>query len=198
VYLTRPRRLFPGAYLLVVVACWYRGRAGELFCSAAEGAQRMIALVDGEVVAPDTLWWPVMNYNQFHWDHPLGEYELELLRAEYVERLTPAYRQCVTELRADDLLVPDQESPLKSADYPLLDALPDYPAAFFEAMRVYLWDDLFAAFLPCPPGAGRFMVNSIDTVSATPSVVVVRGRGYHAGPGLQRQAEPHAAPDAAT
>jgi hypothetical protein len=146
----------------------------------------MIARVDGEVVAADGLWWPAMNFDQFRWDHPLGEYELELPRAEFVERLGPAYRQFATELRADDLLVPGQESPLRSADYPPLDALPDHPAAFVEAVQVYLWQDLLAAFLPCPPGAGRFMVNSIDAVSASPSVVVVRGRGYHAGPSLTR------------
>ncbi len=150
----------------------------------------MIARVDGEVVAPEGLWWPAMNYNQFRWPEPLGSYELELPRAEFVGRIGPAYRQCVAELRADDLLVPDQEFPLKDAGYPPLDELPDHPAAFFEAARVFLWDDLFAAFLPCSPGAGRFMLNSIDAVSASHSVVVVQGRGYHAGPGLQRHATP--------
>lgn len=156
----------------------------------------MIARVDGEVVAVEGLWWPAMNYNQFRWDYPLGGYELELSQAEFVERLSPAYRRCVAELRADDLLVPNQESsPLKSADYPPLDTLPDHPDAFLEAMRVYLWDELFAAFLSCPPEAGQFMVNSIDAVSASKSVVIVRGRGYHAGPGLTKQAEPKVAPD---
>jgi hypothetical protein len=143
----------------------------------------MIARVDGEVVATDALWWPAMNFDQFRWGHPLGDYELEVPRDEFVGRLGPAYRQCVADLRADDLLVPGHRSPLSDAGYPPLDELPAHPAAFFEAVRVYLWDDLFAAFLPCPPGAGRFMVNSIDAVSASPSVVVVSGRGYHAGPG---------------
>lgn len=156
----------------------------------------MIARVDGEVVAADALWWPAMNFDQFRWDHPLGAYELELPRAVFVERLGPACRQCAAELRADDALVPGQSpSPLGEAGYPPLAELPDHPAAFFEAVQVYLWEDLFAAFLPCPPGAGRFMVNSIDAVSASPTVVVVRGRGYHAGPGLARQAEPSAAAD---
>jgi hypothetical protein len=151
----------------------------------------MIARVDGEAVAPDALWWPAMNFDQFRWDHPPSGYELELRRAAVVERLGAAYRQCAAELRADDALVPDQSpTPLRDAGYPPLAELPDLPAAFFEAVRVYLWEDLFAAFLPCPPGAGRFMANSIDVVSALPAVVVVRGRGYHAGPGLARQAEP--------
>jgi len=155
----------------------------------------MIARVDGEVVAADTLWWPALNFDQFRWDHPPGGYELALPRAEFGGRLGPAYRRCVDELRADDLIVPGQRSPLRTAGYPPLDELPDHPAALFEAVRVYLWDDLFAAFLPCPPGAGRFMVNSIDAVSASPSVVVVQGRGYHAGPALARHAEPGAAAD---
>ncbi len=154
----------------------------------------MIARVDGEVVAPDGLWWPAMNYNQFRWPEPLGGYELELPRAEFVGREDPLYRQCVAELRADELLVPGQRSPLSDAGYPPLDELPAHPAAFFEAVRVYLWDDLFAAFLPCPRGAGRFMVNSIDAVSASPSVVVVRGRGYHAGPALTSRTEPLSGP----
>lgn len=150
----------------------------------------MIARVDGEVVAPDGLWWPAMNYNQFRWPEPLGEYELELPRATFVERLGAAYRQCAAELQADDALVPDQSpSALRDAVYPPLDVLPDHPAAFFEAVRVYLWDELLAAFLPSPPGAGQFMVNSIDAVSASPSVVLVRGRGYHVGPALIRHAE---------
>jgi hypothetical protein len=152
----------------------------------------MLARVDGELVAPNALWWPAMNFDQFRWDHPLGDYELELPMAAFVERLGPAYRQCVADLRADDLLVPIQQSPLKIADYPPLHLLPEHTTAFFEAVRLYLWDDLFTEFLPCPPGAGRFMVNSIDAVSASASMVVVRGRGYHAGPGLARQAEPGA------
>jgi hypothetical protein len=155
----------------------------------------MIARVDGEIIVPDGLWWPAMNYNQFRWPEPLGMYELELERAEFVGRLSTAYRQCVAELRADDLLVPDQDSPLKSAGYPPLDELPDSPAAFFEAVQVYLWDHLFAAFLPCPPGAGRFMLNSIDAVCASTSVVVVCGRGYHAGPAHRRHTIPNAVPD---
>jgi|SRR5579864_5299756 len=156
----------------------------------------MIARVDGAVVPADALWWPAMNFDQFRWDYPLGGYELELPRAAFVERLGAAYQWCAAELRADDALVPDQSpSPLRDAGYPPLAELPDHPAAFSEAVRVYLWDDLFAAFLPCPPGAGRFMVNSIDAVSASPAVVVIRGRGYHAGPGLAQPAEPSAAAD---
>lgn len=149
----------------------------------------MIARVDGRVVAPEALWWPAMNYNQFRWDFPLGTYNLELPRATFVERLLSAYCQCVTELRADDLLVPDQQSPLKSADYPALELLPEHPDAFFEAVHVYLWEDLFAQFLPCPPGSGFFMINSIDSVCANASMVEVRGRGYHAGPGIAMHAE---------
>jgi hypothetical protein len=95
----------------------------------------------------------------------------------------------VAELRADDLLVPGQQSPLKSADYPSLELLPEHPDAFFEAVQVYLWEDLFAKFLPCPPGSGSFMINSIDSVGADASVVHIRGRGYHAGPGLATHAE---------
>jgi hypothetical protein len=143
----------------------------------------MIARVDGEIVLADTLWWPAMNFDQFRWDYPLGEYELELPRGAFVERLGKAYQRYVTELQADDALVPHQlQSPLREAGYPPLAELPDHPAALFEAVRVYLSDDLFAAFLPRPPGAGRFMVNSIDAVWASPSVVVVFGCGYHAGP----------------
>jgi hypothetical protein len=145
---------------------------------------RMTARVDGEVVAADTLWWPAMNFGQFRRPAPVGAYELEFPRAEFVTRLDRAYRQCVAELRADDALVPEPSpSPLRDAGYPPLAELPDHPAALREAVRVFLWADLFGAALPHPPSAAaRFMVNSVEAVSASPAVVVVRGRGYHAAP----------------
>ncbi len=145
----------------------------------------MIARVDREIVEPDSLWWPAMNYNQFRWDYPLGIYDLELPRDIFLERLFPAYLECVAELRADDLIDPNQESPLKAADYPPLELLLGNPEALFEVMTVYLWEDLFAAFLKCPVDGGRFMVNSIDEIVADSFVVRVRGRGYHAVPGLR-------------
>jgi hypothetical protein len=49
----------------------------------------MVARVDGEVVSPDALWWPEMNFDQFRWPGRVGEYELEIPRAEFVERLGP-------------------------------------------------------------------------------------------------------------
>jgi hypothetical protein len=125
-----------------------------------------------------------MNFGQFRWPACVGVYELEFPRVEFIERLGPAYRQCVAELRADDALVPGQSpSPLRDAGYPPLGELPDHTTALLEAVAVYLWDDLFELALPFPPsGAAKFMVNSVDAVSASLSVVVVRGRGYHAGP----------------
>jgi len=96
----------------------------------------------------------------------------------------------VAELRADDLIDPDDTSPLRAAGYPPLKTLPDYPAALLEAVRVYLWDDLLTAFLPRQSSSARFMVNSVDAVSASPAGVLVRGRGYHAGPGVPGHAEP--------
>jgi hypothetical protein len=151
----------------------------------AGGALLMIARVDGKVVVAEALRWPAMNFDQFRWNYPLGGYELELPRAAFFDRLGAAYRQCAAELRADDALVPAQSpSPLRDTGYPPLADLPDHPAALFEAVQVYPWEDLFAASLPCPPGAGRFMINSVDAVSASAAVVVVVGRGYHAGAGL--------------
>jgi hypothetical protein len=151
----------------------------------------MIARVDRAMVPIDVLWWPAMNFGQFRWDHPIGVYELELSRAVFVERLGTAYQNCAAELQADDALVRHQEpSPLRDAGYPALAELPEHEAAFLEVVRVYLWDDVLTNFLPCPPAAGRFMVNSIDTVWASPSMVAISGRGYHAGPALTRHAEP--------
>ncbi len=141
----------------------------------------MIARVDGKIVSPDTLWWPTMNFGQFRWEHPIGNYELELPWVEFAEHLEDSYHRCTAELKADDLLVPNQ-SPclLRDSGYPPFADLPNHPAALLEALRVYLWDNLFITFLPCPPGEGCFMVNSIDGVLASSSVVIVQGRGYHA------------------
>lgn len=152
----------------------------------------MIARVDGDVVSLEGLWWPALNYGQFRWPERLGSYELEIPRAEFIERLGSAYRQCVLELRADDLIEPDQQFPLKAAGYPSLDVLPDHAAALLETIQTFLWDDLFAEFLPCPPGAGRFMLNSIDAVTARTLMIVVSGRGYHSGPALDGKTEPGA------
>lgn len=140
----------------------------------------MTATVDGVIVPRDILWWPAMNYNQFRWEGQIGHYELRFLRTEFVERLSGIYSQMVIELRADDVAVPDNDSHLTQVNYPPLAELPDFPAAFLEALSVYLWDDLFTAFLPHQRAAGpTFMVNSIESCAATEDGITVRGRGYH-------------------
>jgi hypothetical protein len=144
----------------------------------------VIARVDGKVVSPEVLWWPAMNYDQFRWDYRLGGYELELPRAEFVKRLEPPYQECVAELRADDLIEPEWDTQLRNSGYPPLEVLMTFPETFCRVVKVFLWDEVFAVFLPCPEGAGKFMVNSIDEAWASPSLVFVRGRGYHARPGL--------------
>jgi|GEM_PF-254535 len=145
----------------------------------------MIARIDDETVAPEALWWPAMNFGQFRWAAPIGRYELELPRPELVERLTPAYHRCVRELRQDDRLFPDDESPLRSAGYPPLETLLDHAAARFELFDGHLHEELFAAFLPSPPtAAARFMINSVEEVAARPNAIVLRGRGYHGAPGF--------------
>lgn len=40
-----------------------------------------------------------MNYNQFRWDHPIGNYELLIPRDEFVARLTSTYGQLIADLR---------------------------------------------------------------------------------------------------
>lgn len=146
---------------------------------------QLIARINGEVVSPSSLWRSEFNFGQFRWPAPIGEYEIEIPQAEFIERLDPAYRQCVAELQADDELVPDQPSfPLRDAGYPPLAALPDYPAALAEAVTVYLLGALLDSFLPFSPAQARFMVNSVESVSTSPAAVVVRGRGYFGAPGF--------------
>ena len=147
----------------------------------------VVASMDGTVTPIDALWWPAMNFGQFRWDHRLGNYEIRIPKSLFVEKLETRYQQCVAELRTDDAAVGEEsDSPFRDADYPPLTDLPTYPAAFNEAIRFYMWDDLFEVFLACSPGPGRFMVNSIDTVTTSPNIVVVQGRGYHCGPGVRR------------
>ena len=143
----------------------------------------MLARVDGNAVSPDALWWPAMNFDQFRWDAPIGRYELEFARPEFVQRLTAAYEQCVRELREDDSLIPEEASLLREAGYPPLNALLEHPAARFEVFNVYLYEDVFEAFIPHPmSAAAQFMINSVDEVSAVRETVALRGRGYHARP----------------
>jgi hypothetical protein len=146
----------------------------------------MLAKVDDSPVAPAALWWPAMNFDQFRWDGSIGRYELVLSRADFLQRLAGTYEQCVRDLMDDDQMVPDQDaSPLRDAGYPPLDVLLDNAAARFELVKVFLYDEVFASFLPHSPStAARFMINSVDEVAATPELVVIRGRGYHGGPGF--------------
>ncbi len=144
----------------------------------------MVARVDGVAVPAEVLWWPEMNFDQFRWPGRVGSYELEVPRSEFNVQFGPSYRRCVAELGADDSLGQDGESPLSIAGYPPLEELPAHPAALVEAVRVYLWDDLFAAFVSFVPSAAGFMMNSIDDVSVSANVVVIRGRGYHGAQGF--------------
>mgnify|MGYP006290694643 CR=1 FL=1 len=144
----------------------------------------MVARVDGVDVSVDVLWWRELNFNQFRWPGRVGTYELEIPRSDFLERLGPAYRECVAELQPDDPSAGDPESPLSIAGYPPLEELQAHPPALVEAVSGYLSDDLLAAFVPFVPSAAKFMVNSIDDVSASSTVVVIRGRGYHGAPGF--------------
>jgi hypothetical protein len=146
----------------------------------------MLAKIDNKPVASDALWWPAMNFNQFRWDGSIGWYELALSRADFLQRLAGAYEQCVRELKEDDRMVPGQDpSPLRDAAYPPLDLLLDNAAARFELVKFYIYEEVFESFLPYAPSAmARFMINSVDEVMATPELVIIRGRGYHGGPGF--------------
>jgi hypothetical protein len=60
----------------------------------------------------------------------------------------------------------------------------DLAEARFELVKVFIYEDVFESFLPHPPSSvARFMINSIDDIGATVDSVVIRGRGYHGGPG---------------
>jgi hypothetical protein len=146
--------------------------------------------VDDIPVAPDALWWPAMNFDQFRWDGTEGRYALEFVRDVFVRRLADAYAQCVRELREDDRSVPDQDpSPLRAAGYPALDVVLEDADARFELVRVYLYEDIFTSFLPGTPSDGAiFMINSVDEVASSPQSVIIRGRGYHGGPGFGEKA----------
>jgi len=147
----------------------------------------MLAKVDDNPVPPDALWWPAMNFDQFRWGGTIGRYELAIPRADFVERLGGAYAQCVRELQDDDRLVPGQRSPLRNAGYPSLDAVLDNHEARFELVEVFIYEDVFQAFLPHPFSAeARFMINSVDEVVSTQGSMVIRGRGYHGAPGFAK------------
>lgn len=148
----------------------------------------MFAKVGDNPAVPDTLWWPAMSFNQFRWDGTIGRYELELPRADFVQRLGGAYSQCVRELKEDDQLVADQEpSPLRDAGYPSLDAVLDNAEARFELVEMFMYREVFEAFLPHPPSAAaRFMINSVEEVAASRESVVIRGRGYYGKPGFAK------------
>ena len=144
----------------------------------------MLAKVDDNPVAADALWWPAMNFDQFRWDGSIGRYELTVPRSGFVERLSGTYTQCVRELQDDDRLVPGQRSPLRDAGYPSLDVVLDNPEARFELVEVFIYEDVFEAFLPHPFSAeARFMINSVDEVVSNQESVMIRGRGYHGAPG---------------
>ena len=154
----------------------------------------MLAKVDGNPISPAALWWPAMNFDQFRCDGIVGHYELEIPRAMFVERLAVAYARCVKELIEDDRRFRAHEtSPLRDAGYPPLDVVLDDAAARFQLLNVHMYEDVFEAFLPHPPSASaRFMINSVDHVESSPESVVVRGRGYHAGPGFANAGGPTA------
>ena len=140
--------------------------------------------VDNNPIPADTLWWPSMNFSQFQLDRPQGQYELEIARTAFVQRLSDAYARCVEELREDDRKFPGQDaSPLRDTGYPPLDEVVGHAPALLELLDVFLHEELFAAFVPNPPSvAARFMINSIEEVSAGPDTVTIRGRGYHTAP----------------
>ena len=146
----------------------------------------MLTKVDDKLVAPDVLWWPAMNFNQFRWRGTLGRYGLVLPRADFIQRLSDAYARCVGELREDEQLNHDQDnSPLRDIEYPSLDAVLDDAEALFELVRAFIYEDVFEAFLSHPPSnEARFMINSVDEVWANEDGVRIEGRGYHGSPGF--------------
>lgn len=139
--------------------------------------------IDGRLVPADQLWYPDMNFGHFRWDAPVGTYELEIPRKDFVVRMASEYAELVVELQRGGESSCGA-SALRDANFPALEALPDHTEALLEALDVYLWETLLWKYLGSPSPNAGFMVNSIEHASASENAVVVRGRGYHGSPGF--------------
>lgn len=139
---------------------------------------QLTAKVDGRPVSLDSLSWPPMNFGQFRADVPQGRYELAIPREAFVERLSPAYDQCAAELQADDCHDADAVPHLREIGYPPFAEVLDHPRQLHELVAIFLYEDVFAEFLPRPSSAPKFLLNSVDEVVATETSVILRGQGY--------------------
>lgn len=151
--------------------------------------QWVYAKVDGKPIEAEGLWRPVMNFNQFRWKGTIGQYELQIPRDEFVRRLSNDYAKVVEDLQEDDRIVPDKDpSPLRDAEYAPLNIVLENPTARFELVRIYLYEEVFTAFLAqMPSGPTQFMINSVEAVDLQADQVVMRGRGYHGAPGFANE-----------
>ncbi len=140
---------------------------------------QLTAKVDGRPVSLDSLSWPELNFGQFRADVPQGRYELAIPREAFVERLSPAYDLCAAELQADDCHDSDAVPHLREIGYPPLAKVLDHPRQLYELVAIFLYEDVFAAFLSHPSSAPKFLLNSVDEVVATETAVILRGRGCY-------------------
>lgn len=103
-------------------------------------------------------------------------YRMEIDRQVFIETFAGAYWQLLCQARTDDART-GGTSEFRRTGYVPLNAAFAYPQLLAGILRAYLVRDHVLAACLGPFRPGQFVINSVDTVSAS-GPVVISGRGW--------------------
>lgn len=111
-------------------------------------------------------------------------YKFVINAAEISEVLKAPYDEFTAEMKADDLIEGEPALPqMQALGYPTFDSVrASHPDLLVEAVREYLYDDVFAAAFKGSAQTYRFALTSVENVELRDGDIVIEGVAIAARP----------------
>jgi hypothetical protein len=135
--------------------------------------------IDNESVSPKIMFFRELGFGEGMCTTLLHDYRLVFTRNEFLQLMGEAYDDLLRDQKADDELTGNpQPQYFNQLDYPTLAELMQYPVYFADAVRHYLWNDVFLACFTGERAFWKWIVNSIDSVAVEDEEIVIAGKAY--------------------
>jgi hypothetical protein len=118
-----------------------------------------------------------LNYGRFDSDEiEVFPYEFCIAREEFISLMSGSYKNCLEEIKADDLLC-NETSAFSQMDYVGINQAFDHPEAFSEAIETYFDRELFGKAIGHSENR-EFVINSTERVEVECDKVTISGRCF--------------------
>jgi len=114
-----------------------------------------------------------LNFNRFFDNLKINNYELQVSKSYFLEKLTVLYTTTRNEIKTDDELNNDS-SDFKEVNYCSLLELLKYPNYLKEIFETYLKDVFFKELINTK---AEYVINSIDTIEVS-ETIIIKGKTF--------------------